>query len=86
MFLCVCLLLCVCFCVCVFGCVSVKWQHRHVKCYKIRRELIAKSCLILYQRKTSDGQEDQTFRYNKYLLNQRILCFVLCVVRKRNTI
>jgi hypothetical protein len=54
--------------VCVFGvcgvCVSVNSQHRHVKCYKIRRELRSTFCLTLYHRKTCEDQEGQIFRYN----------------------
>ena len=67
---------------CVFVFVCVKWQHRHVKCYKISRELSPKSCLILYQRKICEGQEVQTFRSNKYLLNQRTFSLVLCVLQE----
>ena len=50
-------------------------MSRHVKCYKFHCELSAKFCVILYQRKTCEGQEIQTFPSNKYQLHNKILQF-----------
>ena len=59
-YLCLCVCLCVCMCVCVCVCKITASIRETLK--KNRYELNVNLCLILYQRKTRESAELQTFR------------------------
>jgi hypothetical protein len=75
---------CVCVCVCVYVCMYVKSQHRDIKCYKIRRELSVKFCLILYQRKACERRIYKRFPQININYKTQNCGLVLCILRKES--